>query len=57
MGDSYPPGPLEGKNSDWGQMLVAPARTPRCGPGKNNGGNGLTQEGDGHTPGLLVAWA
>jgi hypothetical protein len=50
-------GPLGGENSARGHMSVTPAGTPRRGLGKENGGNGPTQECDRPTLGLLVAWS
>jgi hypothetical protein len=39
-----------------GPQAGRPTRLPRHGSGKDNSGNGLTQEGDGLTSGLFVDW-
>jgi hypothetical protein len=55
--DRYPPGPLGGQKLCSRPHASRPAGTPRRGSGKENDRNGLTQECDGPTLGLLVAWA
>jgi hypothetical protein len=51
------PGFIRGRKICSGPHASRPAVTPRGGSSKGNGGNGPTQECDGSTPGLLVAWA
>jgi hypothetical protein len=51
------PGSTRRRKLCLGPHASCPTRTPRRGPGKDNGGNGSTQKGDGLTSELFVAWA